>query len=1652
MSITKNVYVDSLIDYILDVKPYHTKLTEVISEFRFTDQLSVKLADEFQSTSRLAADWSFDYTSDAFRTRYLTPDYNYPRYSLEGNRHYIDLSTAELTKLKTAYNLTGYQLKASRGTESVVLNQYDNSVLQSSTSLVEGIDYHVSKGIFSFLVNSTGNSRSWTITDLSEQSTQNGFSLFGSKNQPASLIREGSIVLYSNTVNLNDPNNLRVDLKHHSTDSWLIECITEHETIEIITPGLVWSVPHSLNTMNVMATFFHGEYGPSWEYPLHKDQFIEQFKILNSAEVQVTNSFPLKGLVRLAEVPDHLVFPISPINDGSWTVQHNLKTNNVIVQLYEELITGELKLIEPITLTIPDTNHATLQFTPGLTGKIFVLPGYEPLTSEQVAIPAGQLIYIDLPTAFEEFIPQIQAYDTTGSVPTYVKPYVIGYSPTQVFIIFPVEFTGKIFLTHPKSEHFYSVSSESAGLIGFASAAQRFSGGGISFLIESETSEVNDTLLIKAQPEGFTVHPNAPEEVWSLIKVNPISISNFNFTAANTLKIVAIGLEDYENFQADWTITCTATTATEVTFKVEGFFISTGVKFVEKFYTIAANTYFDTQLDGENINLSTGEKILRLVFYPRSRKVKVGDFISFNLGYEGVSYSQLPYDYNARVYPSSTVDVLKQFHFETAAVGQTYFNFAYKTVDAVTVAGIVQVEGIDYNLTTTGIVFLSPLAKHVDVLIDITDVQLLPTGTNYDFYDAINYDTEYSYYDLPPFMGELKPEKPTLKILPLSSAFTRAIPETWTLTYSLANGYFIVEGSHSGVQAPAYFGKEYDNGLIRLRVIDTTEVFDILKNTGTYRTEYEQRALINGDLADGDSISFTILKDRPNYLVHGSVTGFTEPAVVGQYYWNGLIGFNLQLPYYQISGPFIDPVIVPTVGPVHEIQFDNIGHITFSKQPRFDSGDEQFTFDLHEAAFSPKLGAARPQYLVKSSLRGDLPAAPIGQLYQDFETAWSGTERNLKTEFTIDSGNEGFVVDIVSHPYKEFHSEEVLFAPGLTTGKLVVNTYQPDDFRLSINNSHPELGGVGYNVPTYIVNAGADPTCPDRGVEHEMWLANSGHKVGTLRRLYDSTSSMLRQVIDFEADFAAAYLPLNRQFSFDSLQADIYSELVKVKFGERVSINERYSLHDNLDVDIDWHDFEVDKNKLVANEWISFYDWVSLTYTDAVYWFPYVADGYAISSTDEIGSPEYWTQTYWTEGWLSFYDWSKQYANPTWLSLLDWTLANPNPSWPSFFDWSLSYKNPTAWLSLYDWAWGEITPQPVSWQLLIDWALAYPSPTAWLSYADWQVVNPGGTQAQYETYLIPNANVEAEYTSYLLTIPAVETEYVAYLRAHDEAISEYIQLLSATSLAILSYIQYLLTTSALSLYQDYLVALEVNVPAYINRLQLNDNVYASYPTTQKLYEDYEKYLAGVFATEYEYINPLTGVTSQFRKVPRIIVNDTELVLTTLDENKFGAYDEVAYDLSPYDFYFPALSITENATPNSVGTSIADFGLSIIVQYDIVEAGYDELAYDTSGYGIYPNSVTTFFILPALATGPLRGGPYTSVEFAVPIEKVTLQAPEPNLTYQVYSMAGHGVIDSLLTAGGDYSINDVTVIDQNSQLVPTVEITMFVHQTITVIAY
>ena len=63
MTISTTVIIDSLEDYVLDIKPYHSKLSDVIIEYEFFDDVKVKLNEKHQFQILLNSIWGDSYVS-----------------------------------------------------------------------------------------------------------------------------------------------------------------------------------------------------------------------------------------------------------------------------------------------------------------------------------------------------------------------------------------------------------------------------------------------------------------------------------------------------------------------------------------------------------------------------------------------------------------------------------------------------------------------------------------------------------------------------------------------------------------------------------------------------------------------------------------------------------------------------------------------------------------------------------------------------------------------------------------------------------------------------------------------------------------------------------------------------------------------------------------------------------------------------------------------------------------------------------------------------------------------------------------------------------------------------------------------------------------------------------------------------------------------------------------------------------------------------------------------------------------------------------------------------------------------------------------------------------------------------------------------------
>lgn len=151
-----SAFVNSLVGFTLDTKPYHSKLTEVAVEFRFDETMNVRIEDAVASRMVTKAGWMYGFTSggpDTLRLmqlqRVVKPDVLRPRSETNGDMLGVPFVYAKKSTL-------GYAEVWKRGAQQDVL--------------VRGHDYFHSYGSSEIRVslapaNDTDQSRRWQPTN-----------------------------------------------------------------------------------------------------------------------------------------------------------------------------------------------------------------------------------------------------------------------------------------------------------------------------------------------------------------------------------------------------------------------------------------------------------------------------------------------------------------------------------------------------------------------------------------------------------------------------------------------------------------------------------------------------------------------------------------------------------------------------------------------------------------------------------------------------------------------------------------------------------------------------------------------------------------------------------------------------------------------------------------------------------------------------------------------------------------------------------------------------------------------------------------------------------------------------------------------------------------------------------------------------------------------------------------------------------------------------------------------------------------------------------------------------------------------------------------------------------------------------------------------
>ena len=181
-----NGHIDSLIDYVLDVKPYHTKLSEIVEEFLFEDQIAVRITEQQSTLTTLGPDFLnksllgsravWDIIGNARPAEWLSANRIVVS---DGSRRVFPVPTTVTAKLFSDLSSENFEVDVDDDTQipGITRGVYNPvrwdgpgiaRVLKNDVPQAESVDYHISHGAFSFDTFSSSRWKQTNIVDITD--------------------------------------------------------------------------------------------------------------------------------------------------------------------------------------------------------------------------------------------------------------------------------------------------------------------------------------------------------------------------------------------------------------------------------------------------------------------------------------------------------------------------------------------------------------------------------------------------------------------------------------------------------------------------------------------------------------------------------------------------------------------------------------------------------------------------------------------------------------------------------------------------------------------------------------------------------------------------------------------------------------------------------------------------------------------------------------------------------------------------------------------------------------------------------------------------------------------------------------------------------------------------------------------------------------------------------------------------------------------------------------------------------------------------------------------------------------------------------------------------------------------------------------------
>lgn len=1166
MANKNSLYVQSLVDFILDTKPYHSKLTEVVEEYRFFDEMTVHFEERLFSNTMMKAAWPYSYFSGGVPTGQVTSMHQLvaPNY----RKQYFVFGTDENTDLPMVPGAYDPKSFDGPGIVKATFVRADGS----EEPIIEGHDVHQSHGAYVFQIHQTVST------------------------QPLVVGR------FTDTYEVTDgPFPLAITLPFTNADSLVITGPATQVTLSSISvtgPGVV----------NVYGLSNDLPYDPL--FAEKKDEAVMAHATAVAQAQALDTGNPSSAINLIDALLDEIAFQLTLFPNAAASAElaalQAIISSNNLPSSYEALLNALVNGGTPVIVGYPGWRVDLDTWA----------PPYNTYVDQRLAQYSTGLY-------FNEFT---DVALREGGALRYEEVYRDDIEITNI-VSDPLRAEYEEWTLEAVTPTTFLVRGSVSGVISVATLPGTFTSPQISFTLTAGVNPVAIGTEIALTPQAkITIHAEAPLEAWSLIKVNPLSYSRPLFSSDRYGYILSsTAVRDFvtvlDQTLPTGTIVLTATSSTQFTLTSSAdplytasvtvgtafndgrlaFTIVAGTEYAfqpgDKFFIELLNEaptaedldlYYGYDMDGydadtvvyNTVNSLVSDYLSTIGFGWDSRFASY-DLATFNLQIaqsavpgrqwrlralpdlgaplplqNSIPTNQLnlladddPLNPNATVLfdqPSNTTAEGPQSNIDTDASTDVQlwyansFELEYLDGGTWTSVGTVPV-GSTYSSLVHGISFtLVPSSKPF--------IASRLTTTQYDTLASTALETvdggdtiSWTVLNEPPVQqgpaGLSSINATHLWIH--GDSYHASTPAQWSLTwvngtqYHLQGIYTTGPMNGSNVFAPP--------GLL----IDTAEGQSYRNDThGLHWTLYS--GLVGQ--AAGDTLLFETYETRPTFLVHGSVSGWQPDATIGEWYWNGKIGFKLKPP---VASLFEGSVLLDTwTSSVGVVSLDSL---------RIDAPTAVYTIRSHTNGHwtmyrNGRVVADGATVLRDKYVQLTMPTAVLGT-YLTLHVVADDHDLSLGHDLAITRTSPGRslgVGDSLSVTRSEFDDIMLSVKPVDPAHSLTLQPLAPQTIDLRFVDLNA-LSGVPLSAtsPEVAVLQGWIPLLQDRydttsseavysdaQTKVVLRAAGTGETIGTVVSL-DSTNPSEPVVMQWDSTFASQYMPLNTEVTVVTLGSGV---------------------------------------------------------------------------------------------------------------------------------------------------------------------------------------------------------------------------------------------------------------------------------------------------------------------------------------------------------------------------------------------------------------------------------------------------------------------------------------------------------------------------------